>query len=89
MTDEQFNDINTRVKALEQTMPTLKNAIDENTKLTQQTLEKTGDMLSVFEGLTGAFKSIERLGKLLQPLGWIAGAIAAFVALWASLKGGK
>lgn len=48
----------------------------------------TAGMVEIFRSLNGAFKVLHCIGKLARPIGWIAAAITAVVAAWASFKHG-
>lgn len=48
----------------------------------------TADIIETFKALAGGFKVLTALGRLARPIGWIAGAAAAVIALWAAIHGG-
>lgn len=48
----------------------------------------TADIVELFRSLNGAFKVLHCIGKLARPIGWIAAAVTAVVAAWASIKHG-
>lgn len=48
----------------------------------------TAGIVDVFQSLNGAFKVLHCIGKLARPIGWIAAAVTAVVAAWASIKHG-
>ncbi|MFT0532436.1 hypothetical protein ACMHYJ_06315 [Castellaniella hirudinis] len=48
----------------------------------------TAGIVDIFQSLNGAFKVLHCIGKLARPIGWIAAAVTAVVAAWASIKHG-
>jgi hypothetical protein len=64
-----------------------RSALDANTRTTNEIKTDTASMLEMFQSWQGAFKTLEMIGKLFKPLGYIAVAISAVAATWASLKG--
>lgn len=78
-----------------ETMRQLRADVAENTRQThathlqaQATNANTSEVVDLLNSFKGAFKVLESLGKLARPLGFIAAAVAAFVGLWAAIKGG-
>ena len=65
-----------------------KSKLDENTQTTNDIKRDTASMLEMFTSWQGAFRTLEMIGKLFKPLGYIAIAVSAFAATWVSLKGG-
>jgi hypothetical protein len=65
-----------------------KSKLDENTQTTNEIKRDTANMLDMFRSWEGAFKTLEMIGKLFKPLGYIAIAVSAVAATWASLRGG-
>lgn len=62
--------------------------IKNNTVLTKQVSDDTGEMLEFFRDMKGAFKVFNMVGKLAKPLAAILAVVAAFVGLWAAIRTG-
>lgn len=63
----------------------LLNSLSSDMKLLQA---NTAGIIETFDALSGGFKVLTAIGKLARPIGWIAGAVAALIALWAAIHGG-
>lgn len=71
-----------------QLMRELRTSLDANTQLTQDVQTNTSELVSLLNSFKGAFKVFNLIGKAARPLGWIAGALASLIALYAAWKGG-
>ncbi|MDH2052528.1 hypothetical protein [Achromobacter marplatensis] len=80
LTDAFIKDLHGRIAKLE-------SGQIENTTAIQEVRADTKDMVELFHSLEGGFKVIERLGRMARPVGWFAGAAAAVLTLWQTIKG--
>lgn len=91
MIDDEItlSQLNDRLKKVETQLPTLQASISANTQVTQEATAKTDELLSVVDALKGTFATIERIGKLLKPIGYIAAAVGAILGMITAWKTGK
>ena len=62
--------------------------LEANTQATQRTEANTAEVVDLLHSIKGAFHVLEMIGKLVRPLGYLAGAGAAFWGLFSAIKGG-
>lgn len=60
-----------------------------NTKATQETAASTSELVGILNALKGAFKTLEFIGKLAKPLGYIVTLGAAIAGMYAAFKTGS
>lgn len=69
-----------RMDDLQAQIDSLREAINENTRLTQEVRDSTSGLVEVLDALRGGMRVIELLGRIARPVGWVAGAWAAYKA---------
>lgn len=80
--------VDKRLDAGAETMKAMRKEMAENTETTKKVQADTSELVELLKSFKGAFKVLEGLGKLAKPMGYIAAAVAAFLGLWAAIKGG-
>jgi len=65
----------------------LKEKVDSACSQIKEVKQNTGDIVDAFQAVQGGFKVLQAIGKLARPLGYIAAACAAFLSLYAAMKG--
>ncbi len=70
------------------TMRKLSAELKANTETTNQVKTNTSEVVDLLRSFQGAFRVLNMIGKLAKPLGYIAMAGSALLALWAAIKGG-
>ena len=70
-------------------MTRIENDLAENTAATQETAANTSELVSILNALKGAFKTLEFIGKLARPLGYIVSLGAAVAGVWAAFRHGS
>ncbi len=86
--DKRIDEIVATVAIIQAEQASAKVLLAENTETIKQIKTDTADMLDVFESWKGAMKSLELIGKLAKPLGYIVGLGASIAALWAAMESG-
>lgn len=60
----------------------------ENVQAVAAIKADTADMLATFESWRGAMRTLEMIGKLAKPVGYIVGMLASVAAFYTALKSG-
>ena len=60
----------------------------KNTEAVNQIKADTADMLATFESWRGAMRTLEMIGKLAKPVGYIVGMLASVAEFYTALKSG-
>lgn len=87
-TKDELGEVHERLDRGKKRLDRLEDALTENTKLTQQVVTQTAELIAFFNAMRGAFKVLNWLGKLAKPMAAIVALCAALMGLWASVKGG-
>lgn len=87
-TKQDVTRIDQRLDRGDSRFDTLEAQLKNNTNITKQVCDDTGEMLEFFRDMKGAFKVFNMVGKLAKPLAAILALGAAIVGLWAALKTG-
>lgn len=66
----------------------LRTELSGNTVVTNQVKADTAEMLSLFKSFQGAFETLQLIGKVMKPIGYIAVAFAGIAGAYAAWKGG-
>lgn len=77
-----------RIEKLEAQNQKLSDQLEENTRQTIETNEKTSEIYGVLQSWSGAMKTLETIGRVFKPLGYIAIFIGACAGAWTSIKSG-
>jgi len=80
MGDANFQELVTRVDTLEA-------ELKRNSEATARVEANTTDIVAAFDAASGAFKTLEWLGKVVRPIGYIATAVAGIALAWSRVKG--
>lgn len=90
MNDEEITltGLHKRVQRLEQDMPTLKTAIEENTSITKRIAEDTSAMVEFTKAVAGIGTLVKWCSRMAKPFIYIFGAIGAAASAYFALKGG-
>lgn len=87
--DVRMQRIEGDVATLRAQLDALRQDLAGNTRATEQVAVNTRELVDLFESFKGAIKVLNWLGKLARPVGYIAAACTAILALWAAAKGVK
>jgi hypothetical protein len=82
-------DINRRLDKGDKRMSSIEVGLTENTVATKQQAEATAGLVELFQSWSGAFKTIEQIGKVAKPIGVIAMACASIAAFFTAIKTGN
>lgn len=82
-TAERLQEGDQRMNHLQGQIDSLRQAIDENTALTQKVHESTSGLIEILEALRGGMRVIEFLGRIARPVGYI---VAAGTAIFTAYK---
>jgi hypothetical protein len=90
--EQKFNDLETDVReqleAGAKRMDAMQTELTANTEATQRVEANTSEMLAFFNTMKGAFKTLEMIGALAKPLGYILMAVGSIAGLWFTFKNG-
>lgn len=79
---ERFNLIALDIKSLQGQHVALATKIDENTAMTKCIQKNTSDMIETWKTVTAGLRVLANLAKVAKYIGYVAGAIAAVLALF-------
>lgn len=71
------------------TMESIQADLAANTQATQEASASTSELVSILNALKGAFRTLEFIGKLARPLGYIVSLGAAVAGVWAAFRHGS
>lgn len=86
--DLRMSELMSRITEIETRHATMGGQIDQTARDVSGIKKDTEDMLATFRSWQGAMRSLEMLGRLAKPLGYIATLAAAVAGTWAAIKGG-
>ena len=86
--DLRMDELVGKVNAIEKDQAAAKALLKENTEAINAIKSDTADMLATFESWRGAMRTLEMIGKLAKPVGYIVGMFASVVAFYTAMKSG-
>ncbi len=63
--------------------------LQENTKQTQLLAKNTNGVVEAFQAASGAFHTLETIGRLAKPFFWIGSVSSGLVAAYINFRHGK
>jgi hypothetical protein len=63
--------------------------LQENTKQTQLLAKNTNGVVEAFQAASGAFRTLEVIGRLAKPFFWIGSVSGGIVAAYVNFRHGK
>lgn len=75
-------DVDRRLDDGAETMKGLRTDLAVNTETTNRIESDTRELVALLNSFKGAFRVLEMIGKTARPVGYIAAAIAAFIAVF-------
>ncbi|MDO8251389.1 MAG: hypothetical protein Q7T78_16950 [Rhodoferax sp.] len=83
----------TRIEASQvestQTMESIQADLAANTQATKEVAASTSELVDILNALKGAFRTLDFIGKLARPLGYIVSLGAAVAGVWAAFRHGS
>lgn len=86
--DRRMDQLVEKVTSMEKDQSAAKALLKENTEAINAIKADTADMLATFESWRGAMRTLEMIGKLAKPVGYIVGMLASVAAFYTALKSG-
>ena len=86
--DLRMDELVGKVNAIEKDQAAAKALLKENTEAINAIKSDTADMLATFESWRGAMRTLEMIGKLAKPVGYIVGMFASVAAFYTAMKSG-
>lgn len=86
--DKRMDELVGKFTAIEKDQAQAKALLKENTESINAIKADTADMLATFESWRGAMRTLEMIGKLAKPMGYIVGMLASLAAFYTALKSG-
>lgn len=86
--DRRMDEIVNTVVQIQAEQASAKVLLAANTETIAQIKTDTADMLATFESWRGAMRTLETIGKLAKPVGYIVGMFASAAAFYTALKTG-
>lgn len=81
-------DVRAQLEAGDKRMKQIETDLKTNTEATERVEANTKEMLEFFNSMKGAFKTLEMLGKLAKPLGYILMVVGSVVGIVLTIKNG-